>query len=194
MKSKNGKRRVTLKEIIIVCVLFVALLLGVYFAAVYYPLSQRTSKVEADLDNIELYLDAAELRKAAYDTMKAENERIKASGNATEMPRYNGNEQQERLNERLTEILVGVQNLRFDSSGVSAATDGVRIRTVTVSFTAAGENGSAYTKAKSVLHELMNTGYRCCMTSLTLSPSSGDLQNAASVGVSCSVNFYEIDS
>lgn len=196
MKSKHLKRRFTVLEIVIVCLLGLALFLGIYFGAVYYPWATRMDTVERELASTEALLTAAQIRKAEYDMMKAENEKTAGEDRAV-MPPYDQNRQQGVLNELFTGILSGTRDWRISYGGEpSLNADGVRVRNVSFSFTVDGEStaegATVYGKTKSVLHALMSTGYRCSMSTLSLTPSPSDLENATSIGVSCSINFYEL--
>lgn len=190
------KRRFTTRETVLLVLLLVVLLVGLYFGLVYYPISTRTDEVNRQLDEVALQIDVAKQLKSDYDRMKAEVDRIHESGgDSTLMPQYNNNEQQEVLNACFAIIFAGMDsNVSFGTP--SAANDGVRTRSVSFSFTVDESNSgaqTAYEKAKSVLHQLMNTGFRCSMSSLTFGNFS-DLEHATTVHVNCSITFYELDA
>ncbi len=194
MANKYLKRRFTLRETILLIVLLVVLLIGLYFGLVYYPITERRAKVNEDLDTVNMQIEVANGLKADYDRMRAELDKIEASGDKTVMPQYDNNKQQEKLHACFKAIFAGMESSSIDYD-TSAPSDGVRTRTVRLSFTVKdkGNEATVYDKTKAVLHDLMNTGYRCSMSWLRLNPDS-DLENATSIGVTCSIKFFELDS
>ncbi len=194
MANKYLKRKFTLRESILLIILFVVLVLGLYFGLVYYPIASRTADLNQNLDDVQLQLTVAESLKKQYDDMKAE---LNTMDKTTVMPQYKNNEQQETLRALFETIFSGVTNYRI-TYNTSEPSDGVRTRTVGFIFTIdasnAGEGQTVYQKVKELLASVMTTGYRCCMQNLSLSPDGGDLEKATQISVNCNVEFYELDS
>lgn len=193
--DKKQKRKFRPRDIVLVCILIVVAFIGLYFGAVYYPISSRSATLETQLEDAQLQIEVAKGLKADYDSMKAELERIEESGDDTVMPQYNNNKQQEVLVACFTRIFEGMPvDISYRMQGTPA--DGVRTRTVSFSFTVneayTAEGQTVYAKTRSLLHALMTTGYRCSMSSLSLSPADGVLPDAASIRVGCEINFYEL--
>ncbi len=198
MANKYLEHRFSLREMILLAILVIVVLVGLYFGLVFYPISTRTADLQDQLAETEVRITVANSLKAEYDRIVAELEEIKKSGDETLMPEYKNNEQQEKLAAVFTTIFAGMES--DISYGTPSAPDDndVRTRTITFNFTVneanKGKEESVYYKVKSVLTQLVSTGFRCSMTTLTLSPGSGDLANDTSVRVSTTINFYELDS
>ncbi len=195
MAKNYLKRHFTTREIVFLVILLVVLLIGLYFGLVFYPIQARVADLNAQREQLEFNMDVANARKAEYDNMKKELERIAASGDTTIMPLYKNNEQQEVLHACFQAIVGGLQERANISFATPSENDGVYSRNVSFSFRvteADTEPGqTVYEKTRSILTALLTTGYRCLMTSLTFTPSGGDLLNG-DVGVSTTIVFYEL--
>lgn len=185
MENKN--RNFTVRELTLSFVLIAIVFLGLYFGLVYYPLSARSAEVNAQLEEASVQLNVEKVKKAEYDMMREEIERIKADGDTTVMPPYNNNAQQEALQAKFSTILAGMAG-NVGYGGEPRLEDGVRIRNVSISFTA-----TSYEQAKKTLHSLLTTGFRCSLTTLSLSCPDGEITSANSVTVRCNIAFYELD-
>lgn len=199
MANKYLKKKLSLRENILLLVLFAILVLGLYFGLVFYPIRSRTAELNNELNNVEVQINLARIEKQAYDDMKAELERIQESGDTTVMPQYKNNEQQEVLAACFTTIFAGMNgHWTIQYGGEPALNDGIRTRNVSFSFTVdestKGAEATVYDKARSVLVALMTTGFRCSMSYLFLSPGEDGLEEAKTLSVACTISFYELDS
>ncbi len=195
MEKKGINRRFSTREMVICWILIVVLFLGLYFGLVYYPLNSRSAEVDKQLESVQSTINVEKLRKAEYDMMNAEIERVKEDGDTTVMPPYDNNKQQEALNALFVAALAGTDNWSVSFGGEPRLQDGVRIRTVAFSYTVnAVEGSTVFEQAREVLSALMTTGFRCALTDLTLVPSGdGDAEGADALGVNCTIVFYELD-
>lgn len=184
-------RRFTLREIVLLVILLLVVIVGLYFGLVYYPIQARTDELNTEREELQLRHDVAEARKAQYDQMKAALEEINAGeGQLTAMPLYDNNAQQEVLADCFTTIFAGLDvNITYSTPTLS---DGIYSRTIQFSFTVSepGVEASIYERTRSVLENLLHTGFRCLMTTLNLNPIGEDLLNG-SISVSTTLVFYE---
>ena len=192
MANKYLKRRFTNREIILLIVLVVVLLVGLYFALVYYPLSNRNAELDEQLADIDSDLAIAQALKANYDLQKAAVEQYKQSQTA-KMPRCTDEQQKVLANHFFT--VFGSNNFaNINWSNPTAPSEGVSERRVTVTFTvteanltgAAGE--TVFDRTITMLNGLLNSGFRCAMTNVSLSGGS-DLSAATSISVVATIRF-----
>lgn len=198
--NKYLKRKFTTREIILLIVLFIVLFIGLYFALVYYPLRQANQDLDEQLGDVDQKLVVAQALKNNYDNQKAALESFKASGTA-KMPKCTDEQQKVLYNHFVVTVFGREDFARFSWSTPTEPDAGVRQRRVSISFTVseADVSGAAgqtvYDRTVSMLHGLMNSGFRCAMTALSLSAEGGDsLETATSINVSTSITFYELDA
>lgn len=194
--NKYLKRRFTLRETILLVVLLVVLLVGLYFGLVFYPIQSRTAEINESLAETEMKLDIQNGRKEVYDDMRQTLQDIEQSGDKTVMPQYGNDAQYEVLTAIFNTIFADMKaGIR---SSISEPEDGVRTRTVNFSFTVTeqdiADSPSVYERTKALISELLTTGYRCSMSTLTLAGGSDNLPESTSITVTAVINFYELDS
>ncbi len=197
MANKYLNRKFTLRESLLLILLAVVLCLGLYFGLVYYPVHTNATKTSRELAAVQGEIAAAEDEQRKYNAMKDE---LNSMDKSTVMPQYKNNEQQEVLRALFETIFTGIEGYVINYPSITSPSPGVRVRTVSVTFTIneanKGDAVDVYHKVKSILSDLMSTGYRCSMQDLTLAPSGGnDLEHATEIQVTrCSILFYELDS
>lgn len=196
MANNYLKRRFTVRETVLLCILFAVLLLGLYFGLVFYPIQSRTADLNADLEQLASDRADADEDWNEYKRMKDEIASLEESGDQTFMPENNNETQLDVLTDRFNEILADVGGAqRFGNSVTRNEEEKIVIRTLSINFTvdesSTAENESVYQKTRATLYSLMTTGYRCAMRSLTLSPDGSDLESSTSIGVSVVIEFFE---
>ncbi len=176
------KRSFTRREKVMIIVLLVVLIGGLYFMAVHYPIVNRMGQIERDAENIDVQIEAAEVKSNEYIAMKQELDEIlsQPKEDITVMPPYNNIE---TLMLKLDTIFDGT-NPDFDFGQVSITDD---IATRTINFTCTAKN---YKQARRLLRDLTGTGYRCLLDSFTLAPVDGNLYGGE-LKVSGVITFYE---
>ena len=194
--NKYLKRKFTTREIILLIVLFIVLFIGLYFALVYYPLRQSNNDLDKQLEEVDQKLVVAQALKSNYDKQKAALADFKESGTA-KMPKCT-DEQQKVLYNHFVTVFGAEDFARFSWSNPTEPDAGVRQRRVAISFTvteanlSGNEGETVYDRTILMLHGLMNSGFRCAMTGLSLSAGSDSLETATSISVTTSITFYEL--
>ncbi len=194
MANKYLKHRFTLRETILLWILFGVLMVGLFFGLVFYPIRSRTQDLQTELDAVAEERATTEATKADYDMMKAELKRLETQGDDTVMPASNGVHSRE-LQDKVDAILVGIDH--GYRASITDLQDGVVQRSVRLDFTVNDTNKGApditvYKKVRDVLAKLVTTGYRCSMSSLNLNPNGTNLRDANSIAVSTVIEFFEL--
>lgn len=194
MANKYLKHRFTLRETILLWILFGVLMVGLFFGLVFYPIRSRTQDLQTELDAVAEERAETEATKADYDMMKAELKRLETEGDDTVMPASNGVHSRE-LQDKVDAILVGIDH--GYRASITDLQDGVVQRSVRLDFTVNETNKGAadipvYEKVRDVLAKLVTTGYRCSMSSLNLNPNGTNLRDANSIAVSTVIEFFEL--
>lgn len=176
-------RQFTHREKLILGGMVVVLLAVMYVLLVHHPIEERYLELEASRADAELALADTQAKAYRYNSMQAELEEIFSmdEDEITVMPPY------DNLNTLLTlfnGIFIGSQP-QF-SYAPPEMHGNVAVRTIRISYTA-----SSYEQARSILEQLTGTGYRCLVTSLSISPRDGDITRGP-VSVEVAINFYEL--
>ncbi len=181
--SQFIKHRFSRREKALALVLIVALLVGLYFFAVHFPVTRGISQAEQDTEEVDARLTEAQAKMAEYTQMQQELEEILAqpADQITIMPPYNNIE---TLMQRLDVIFAGT-NAQF-SFGQAQITEGVAARSISFQCTAA-----SYQEARRLLRDLTGMGYRCLINSFSFNPESDTSLYSGPLDVSASVTFYE---
>ncbi len=174
------KRQFSLRERILMIVLAVLLIACVYYILVEKPVqdtmlsaSQRQGEAES-----QLTIASAQLKK--MHQMQSALDQLEQSAQA-DVPDYdNARNVVELLNRAMANT--HEYNLNFSS----VTTDGaIAMRTIQMDFKCGG-----YADAKTVLQTLLDSDYRCRITSMSVTCGSGDITKQE-VTVKASVTFYE---
>lgn len=175
-------RNFTRREKTMIVVLLAALLVGLYFLAVHYPVVNRMEQIEQETAEVDGLIETAEGKAAEYTAMKQELDKIlsQPEEDVTVMPPYNN---VESLMSRLDAIFHGT-NANF-SFGQAAITDHVAARKINFSCSA-----KDYQEARRLLRDVTGTGWRCLLDSFTLAPVNGSLFGSE-LQVSGVITFYE---
>lgn len=174
------------REKFLLLLLVVVLLVGLYFLLVHYPIVTRMAEIETETDDVLYEQEIANARLAVYNTMQDELKVIFAmpADELTEMPAYDN---AETLMLHLNRIFAGTnQRLSFDEIRVGEESN-VAERTMRFSFDA-----TSYKEARGVITDLTNTGYRCLLDSLSISPTDDGSVETGALGVSGTITFYEL--
>lgn len=176
-------RRFTLREKILMLVLIVILLLGLYFFLVFYPVRNQLQGIDKQIQDVEDEQLAADILEKRYADMNAELEEIFSmqKDEITYMPEF------DNMNQLLACFYkIFENNTRWDYDSSESTKDGIVTRTIRLTFEA-----TDFENAKEVLGKLTDTGYRCLLKNLSLSPSGNDVEDGA-LRISLSIDFYEI--
>lgn len=178
------KRKFSLREQVLMVILALLLLTCVYFIAVDRPVqntlldaSQRQSEADS-----QLTIASAQLKKMrAMQAALAELEQSAKS----DVPDYdNAKNVVELLNNAMS--LTDEYTLSFQPVTRDGA---IAVRTVQMSFRC-----SSYATAKLIMQTLLDSNYRCRITSMSVTGNNGnDIRNEG-VTVKASVTFYEFVS
>ena len=178
-------RSFTRREQAMLLVLVLAILVGLYFYAVHYPIVNRMEEIEQETEEVALATTVAETRYAQYKAMKAELDEIFAmpEDELTVMPEYDNFQ---TLMNYFNVIFLGTDpSLNFDAVRTSGK---IATRTVRFSFTAGD-----YAQAKRILGQLTGTGFRCLMENVSLTPADNNEEVESGVlKVSGTITFYEL--
>ncbi len=172
----------TKREKIILIIAAIALLIGFYFLVIHYPVKTRLAEIDAEKLTVEDERMIADVKLASYNKMKKELDEIFAmpAEELTYMPEYDNAVV-------LMSILDGIIPRSGYSISQSVSQEGtIAARSVNFNFTA-----DDYMQAKQVLGKLQNTGYRCLMQDLTISPGDGSV-TGRDIKVSGNIVFYEL--
>ncbi len=172
----------TKREKIILIIAAIALLIGFYFLVIHYPVKTRLAEIDAEKLTVEDERMIADVKLAGYNKMKKELDEIFAmpAEELTYMPEYDNAVV-------LMSILDGIIPRSGYSISQSVSQEGtIAARSVNFNFTA-----DDYMQAKQVLGKLQNTGYRCLMQDLTISPGDGSV-TGRDIKVSGNIVFYEL--
>lgn len=176
-------RRFTLREKVLLGLLIVILLIGLYFFLVHYPIENRLEEIASERDEVEMQIEIAEAREKIYNDMQEELQDIftQPADEITYMPKYDNIQV---LMSKFNEIFLDLEPRMTFSSVIIE--NGIVTRPISFSFQA-----PSYEKAKEVLIELTGTGFRCLLSNITVSPSSGSIFSD-SLTVSGTITFYEL--
>lgn len=180
--SEFMRRSLTRREKFMIVILLVALIIGLYFLVVHYPIVNRLEEIDRDTEDLEKRITAAEVKAADYSLMKAELNEILSmpEDEISVMPPYNNIE---TLMRRLDVIFDGTQpDFTF---GQASIRDNVATRVI--NFTCIAKD---YQDARRLLRDVTGTGWRCLLNSFTITPVEGDLFQGE-LRVSGVVTFYE---
>ncbi len=177
-------RRFTLREKILMLVLIVILLLGLYFFLVFYPVRNQLADIDAEMQEVEDKQVIADVIEKRYADMNAELEEIFSmpKDEITYMPEY----------DNMQDLLVCfnkifASNTKWDYDYSESRDGGIVTRAIRLNFEA-----SDFENAKAILGQLTDTGYRCLLKNLSLSPAGEDVENGA-LRLSLTIDFYEIE-
>lgn len=175
-------RSFTRREKVMVVVLLVALIGGLYFLVVHYPIASRMEQIEHDEEEADGLISAAEAKYAEYVSMKQELDEIlsRPAEDISVMPEYNNIE---TLMCKLHEIFDGTNpDFGFGQASINEDT-----ASRTINFTCTARN---YEEARQLLRDVTGTGYRCILNSFTMTPDNGSLYDSE-LKLSGVVTFYE---
>ena len=176
-------RRFTKREKIVMLILAIALVVGFYFLAIHYPVKTRLEEIALEKQDIEDQTVIAEAMLANYRKMKNELDEIFSlpEDEITVMPEYDN--KQTLIYYFNTVFAETAPDLRFDNAKIDGR---IASRSISFNFTA-----DSYSSAEEILTLLTDTGFRCSMQNLTVSPTEGDLANNE-LRVSGNIVFYEL--
>ena len=177
-------RRFTLREKIWMLILIVILLLGLYFFLVFYPVRNQLEDIDAQMQDVADKQVIADVIEKRYADMNAELEKIFAmpDEDITYMPEF----------DNMKQLLVCFDQIfantvwNFDNS-YQLGDDGIVTRSIRFRFEA-----TDFENAKAILGDLINTGYRCLLNNVSVSPSGEDVESGA-LTVTGTIYFYEIE-
>lgn len=174
------KRQFSLRERILMVILAVLLIACVYYILVEKPVqdtlmdaSQRQSEAES-----QMVIASAQLKK--MHQMQAALEKLEQSAQA-DVPDYDNAENVVALLNRAMAQTNGFK-LNFQPVTTEGA---IARRTIQMSFRC-----DSYAAAKQVLQTLLDSNYRCRITSMSVTSGGGDISEQQ-VTVNASVTFYE---
>lgn len=174
----------TKREKIVLLVLAVALVIGVYFIFIFYPVKTRLEEIDIEKINAEdeTTISMAVLEK--YRNMKDELEDILAmpEEELTYMPEYDN---VETLTLYFNTVFAETApNLSFSNPQING---NVASRTISFNFTA-----DSYQSAKNILTLLTGSGFRCLMQNVSISPNEGKDVERDKLTISGNIVFYEL--
>lgn len=184
----------TLREIILMIVLAVALFVGLYFLLVFYPVNNRIDELDAQIAKVQREDAEAADDLTVYNSMKKAVDDIKQIPENERSYMHESTLQEGMdINNDFGRILGDMQT--SGSISITELGGGVIQRRIhfTFSVSTATEPTAAYDKVMTLLTELMSCGNRRCqLGNITLTPNGGDLESATEISVSADITFYEL--
>lgn len=174
------KRRLTVRELVLLGVLALILLISCYVMLFYLPVTAELDRLENETELCRTQLDAAQQRAEEKQRMERELEELFAQPEPPlGMPAYDNLQQ---VMFELNAILAATEEYALSFGTVDAGGSIVH-RRISLSF-----NSGSYEQAKAVLQQLHDSMYRCMLEDLRLSMGS---EQEDGVTVSGSIIFFE---
>ena len=184
----SWSRQFSLRERILLLIFALLLLFSVYYFAVMRPVNDAIYNAQVQCENLSTEIDILTARATRLDSMKAELEIIKSSGNSAAVPDYDNLQQ-----------LMGFLNSVFSGSsyeltiqGVQQPTDGSKIvrRTMQMTFVS-----PSYDAAKAAVVQLQSSPYCCQIGSVSMTTDSNTNATSSLLGgavrTTLTITFYE---
>jgi hypothetical protein len=178
-------RAFTKREKVLLVILAVVMLAGFYVLSVQNPVHTRLQELEAQLENVELEAEIAQLQADRYQAMQQELESLFAQPKSeiTVMPPYDN---LQPLMNQLNLIFAPATSFDLNFQPI-VIEDSVARRAIGMDFTCAD-----YTVARGIIEQLSYTGWRCLVSELTLSAARQDSDVASgSVSVTATITYFE---
>ena len=174
------KRRMTVRELVLLGILAVILLTSCYVMLFYLPVTAELERLANEIELCRTQLTAAQQRAEEKQRMERELEELLSQPEPPlEMPAYDNLQQ---VMFELNAILASTEEYAL-SFGTVDAGESIVHRRISLSFTS-----GSYDQAKAVLQQLHDSMYRCMLDDLRLSLPSGQRDG---VTVSGSIVFFE---
>lgn len=185
------RHKFTLRETILLILLFVILAVGLYFFLIFYPLQNRISEIEAQREEVAFDNDVADARLIVYNRMKSEIAEIEKipEDQRTKMYKYDQSEKEAILSLMYRIFGDNVQSLNYSER----QNGNIWEITINFSFTLDVDSDTTlpYERGKTILHELTNTGRRSQISNLSISSRDGNIADNTLM-VAGTITFYEL--
>lgn len=193
------RHKFTLRETILLILLFVILAVGLYFFLIFYPIQNRISEIETQREEVAFDNEIADARLIVYNRMQAEIAEIEKipEDQRTRMYKYTPEEKENILSLMYTVFGDNVQSLSYKENPNGKILEFVinftfRLEEVTKVLTDPETAATApYEQGKQILHALANTGRRSQISNLSISAANGDIATGG-LTVSGTITFYEL--
>ena len=186
LKKMNTREKVLL-------VVMLVLLTGVlYYLLFFIPMEDNMAEVATLQEDTSTEITASQLRVKKMNDMQAELDQIfaAAGGKPTELSQYDNFE---TVIKQFNSILTAAADYSLTFQPVAASEDGIIRRPIQLVFSC-----GSYETAKSILTQLSDNDYRCQISNLTLTGSSGtqayvsvDQGTSGSYNVSALLTYFE---
>ena len=174
-------RDFTIKEKVLLVILFVAILGLVYYFLVDVNVRDALQRAESQKTALETELTVVQARATQLRKMQSEIEKIKTDGTFKQMPSYNNSKEVTKL---LNNVL-GELGYRISFANVSQEGNLVR-RSLTLAFTA-----DNYETVERVLAGLAGSEYRCLIGNVSCATRNVSKTEESVIDVSAAITFYE---
>lgn len=174
------KRRLTVRELVLLALLGIILLVSGYVMLYYMPKTQELAALEEERELCLAQIDVVEVRLNEKRRMEEELAALFAEGEPRELAPYDNLQQ---VMFELNGVLSSAEEYSLSFGTVDAEQTPVIRRRISLSFTAPD-----YGSARQILQQLHDGAYRCMLDDLrlTLAPNNG------AVTVSGSIVFFEM--
>lgn len=174
------KRRLTVRELVLLGILAAVLLVSGYMMLFYLPMTTELKRLEGETELCRTEMTGFQQRSEEKQRMERELEELFAQPEPPlGMPAYDNIQQ---VMFELNAILASTEEYSL-SFGTVDAGESIVCRRISLNFTS-----GSYEQAKAVLQQLHDSVYRCMLDDLRLSMSSGQ---GRGVTVSGSIVFFE---
>ena len=167
-------------------VLLVLIIVGFgYYYLVDQPVREELARCEQEKANLQLELDAINVKLNVLENMREELENIEASGDMSEMKSYNASKEEIRL---LNDVLSRATEYSISFSNVTRDKDQIR-RNFSLSFRA-----ESYSVLTDILSELVSSPLRCRLYDITCGRRvyiREQMVDDTDYNVSATATFYE---
>lgn len=173
------KRRLTSREIALLCILVCIATVSAYVLLFYMPMKQELASLQDTAQLTQTEIEAAQQRVEEKARMEAELKRIFAENpNPVGLAEYDN---LQRVMFELNTILSGTREYNLSFGTVDAEQDIVR-RSISMRFSSA-----SYENAKNILQQLNESAYRCMMDDINISID----RDGGAVTVNGTIVFFE---
>lgn len=188
------RHKFTVREIVLLVILFVVLAVGLYFWLIYYPLQNKVADLESAKEEVEFDNEIADARLVLYNKMQAEIREIEKipEDERTQMVPYTEEEKAKIMFDVYN--IFGEESRNFDYS--TKIENGIVQYSIRFTFSLDVQEGEdpvvPYSRGKDMLRALMNTGRRSQIGNLTVQPKSGNIATDG-ITVNGTVTFFELE-
>ena len=173
-------RDFTLKEKILIGILFIIILGFAYYQFVDQPIREAIQKAELSKQSLDLELETVNIKIEQLEKMQREIDRIIAEGTIAPMPSYNNNK---AVNMLLNDVL-GTYGYEIRFSELTREGDLIR-RTISLEF-----NPPGFSEMRTVLAALENSEFRCLVDNVEFGRQKNRYGEFV-YNASADVTFYE---